>query len=284
VNGALAPDSSPARWRFGQLVAREECDVDLAEAALLIASEEYPGLDVGRYLSQLDVLGDAARQRIDVERELPERVRALSAFLGDVEGFRGNRDDYYDPRNSYLNEVLDRKVGIPITLSTVYIEVGRRAGLPVDGVSFPGHFLVKVATATGDLVVDPFHGGRLLTAADCQNRLDRVYAGKVQLEASMLEPAGTRQMLARMLRNLKSIYVRRQELPRALAVLDLLLVLDRRSPDDLRDRGLLHAALDCYGRAAEDLEAYLTLQPDAAEAAALSIKIVELRRRAARLN
>lgn len=275
---------TPSRQRFGQIVARDEKDLDLAEAALLIACEEYPDLDVGLYLSRLNELGAGARRAVAAAGSLDDQVVALSAYLAGHEGFHGNVDEYYDPRNSFLNDVLDRKLGIPITLSAVYMEVGRRAGLDIQGVSFPGHFLVKVETDDGDLVIDPFHGGTLLSAEDCQKRLDRVYGGKVQLEASLLDPAGPKQMLSRMLRNLKAIYVRAEELPRALGVLDMLLLLDPGSAEDLRDRGLLYAALDCYARAAADLESFLTLTPAAPEAASLADKILELRRRAARLN
>ncbi len=278
-----SPESSTRR-RFGQIVARDDAQLDLAEAALLIAAEEYPELDVGRYLRRIDELGGCAREVVPEAGTLAARLTALNRYLFAQEGFRGNASEYYDPRNSFLNDVLDRKMGIPISLSAVYIEVGRRAGLLVEGVGFPGHFLVKAQDEEAEVVADPFHGGALLTAQDCQKRLDRVYGGKVKLEAPMLAAVGPRQMLTRMLRNLKAIYVRGEDHLRALRVLELLLLLDPESPEDLRDRGLVFAALDCYAASAKDLGAYLTQNPKAPEAAKLLLKIAEMERRAARLH
>jgi len=275
---------TPTRQRFGQIVARDEAQLDLAEAALLIAAEEYPDLNVGRYLLRIDEMGARAREAVPPEEPLVVRLQALNRYLFAQEGFRGNSAEYYDPRNSFLNDVIDRKMGIPISLSAVYIEVGRRTGLQLDGVGFPGHFLVKARDEEGEIVADPFHGGKLLSAQDCQKRLDRVYGGKVRLEASMLEAVGPRQMLLRMLRNLKAIYVRGEDHLRALRVLDLLLLLDVENGEDLRDRGLVYAALDCYAAAAADLESYLLLNPRAPEADKIVLKIAEMKRRAARLN
>lgn len=265
-------------------MSRADEQVDLAEAALLIAAEEYPELRVGLYLQRLEEMGARAREQVPEHEPLAVRLQALNRYLFAQEGFRGNAADYYDPRNSFLNDVIDRKVGIPIALSALYIEIGRRSGLAASGVSFPGHFLVKAGDQHDELLVDPFHGGALLTAEDCQRRLDRVYAGKLQLEAAMLAAVGPRQILTRMLRNLKAIYVRREDEARVLYVLELLLILEPRSLEDLRDRGLAYAALDCYAAAVRDLEDYLGRAQDAPEAETLVTKIVEMRRRAARLH
>ena len=270
-----------SRDRFNRLVAGPDASVDLAEASLLIAAEEYPGLDVPRYLERLDRMGRDVQARLE---RSPGVVEALNGYLFEEEGFRGNVEDYYDPRNSFLNEVIDRRTGIPITLSMIYMEVARRAGLGVFGVGLPGHFLVRAETAGRVVLVDPFHGGAVLSEADCQKRLDRVYDGRLRLEPGMLAPCPRKDILARMLRNLKAIYVKKDDYARALRTIDLLLSLDPRSGEDLRDRGLLHAAFDCYGLAAADLEAYLALAPAAPEAFALSVKITELRSLAARLN
>ncbi len=172
-----------ARRQFADLMARPDEEVDLAQAALLIACEEYPDLDVARYLRWVDALAHEVAARLDGDPGPLEAVRALNGLLFDEEGFRGNLDDYYDPRNSFLNDVLDRRTGIPITLSTLYIEVGRRAGLAVDGIGLPGHFVVRV----GGTLVDPFHGGALLTEEDCQKRLDRIYGGKRLAESVGLQ-------------------------------------------------------------------------------------------------
>lgn len=284
LDGTGAVTKSDTRARFEQIVARDDEQLDLAEAALLIAAEEYPSLNVGRYLERLDEMGTRAREIVPEAEPLAVRVQSLNRYLFAQEGFRGNESDYYDPRNSFLNDVIDRKIGIPITLSALYLEIGRRGGIFVEGVSFPGHFLVKAADPEDELLVDPFHGGALLTVQDCQKRLDRVYGGKLRLEASMLAGVGPRLMLARMLRNLKTIYVRGDDHVRALRVLDLLLILEPSAVDDLRDRGLVYAALDCYGAAARDLEEYVALAPGAPERPKIETKIAELKQRAARLH
>jgi regulator of sirC expression with transglutaminase-like and TPR domain len=273
----------PCRRRFSRLVAGPDREVPLAEAALLVASEEYPELDVGAYLARLDAMGRAVRERVARGASTPDRVEALSEHLFGRLGFKGNGDDYYDPRNSYLNEVLDRRTGIPITLSIVYLEMARWAGLGACGVGLPGHFIVRVADRRGDLLVDPYHGGVRLTAADCQERLDRIFGGRLKVEPEMLAACPRKQMLARVLRNLKAIYLKREDHARALTVAELLLRVEPGSAEHLRDRGLLYAALDCYASAADDLARYLREAP-AAEAPGLVDKIAELRLRAARLN
>jgi regulator of sirC expression with transglutaminase-like and TPR domain len=268
--------------RFGRLVSGPDAAVDLAEASLVIASGEYPGLDVARYLERLDAMGREVRGRLPRgERPAIER---LNTYLFGQEGFRGNVEDYYDPRNSFLNDVIDRRIGIPITLSMVYMEVARRAGLDVVGVGLPGHFLVRAEGRGRAVLVDPFHGGALLSEADCQKRLDRVFEGRVRLEAGMLAACPRKAILGRMLRNLKAIYLKADDHPRALRTIDLLLALDPESAEDRRDRGLVHAASDCYALAAADLETYLALAPAAPEAEAVKAKITQMRTLAARLN
>jgi len=268
--------------RFSRLVSGSDDAVDLALAALLVAAQEYPDLDVARYLDRLDAMGREARARI--ASGPGTAVEAMNAYLFEEEGFHGNLDDYYDPRNSFLNDVIDRRTGIPITLSVVYLEVARRAGLEVFGVGLPGHFLVRAEDSGRMVLVDPFHGGAILSEEDCQKRLDRVFDGRVRLEPGMLAPCARKAILARLLRNLKAIYVKADDYRRGLRTMDLLLALDPGSAEDRRDRGLLHAAFDCYSLAAADLEAYLALEPAAPEASALLVKINEMRSLAARLN
>jgi regulator of sirC expression with transglutaminase-like and TPR domain len=250
----------------------------------LIASEEYPDLDVRGYLVRLDEMGCALRQRLDDEPRPERAVMALNRYLFREQGFRGNTKEYYDPRNSSLNEVIDRRTGIPITLSTVYMEVARRAGLDVEGVGLPGHFVVRIRTPGHPLLVDPFHAGTMLTEKDCQDRLDRIFGGKVKMEPKMLQPCRHRDMLERMLRNLKAVYIRDQDVQRALRVVDLLVRIQPGNAEDLRDRGVLYAALDCYGLAARDLESYLALAPKAPDAKELEGRVAQLRHKAARLN
>jgi regulator of sirC expression with transglutaminase-like and TPR domain len=281
----MRPDATEsARSRLEVILARPDREVDLAEAALLVAAEEYPELDVRSYLARLDEMGVALRRRLDDEPRPERAIMALNHYLFQEQGFRGNTERYYDARNSYLNEVLDRRTGIPITLSTVFMEVARRAGLEVEGVGLPGHFVVRVHTAARALLVDPFHGGTLLSEKDCQDRLDRIFNGNVKLEARMLLPCTRKDMLERILRNLKAIYLRDQDRDRALRVIDLLVRIQPGSAEDLRDRGILYAALDCYGLAARDLESYLSLAPGAKDAEDLAARASQLRQKAARLN
>ncbi len=274
---------SPASRRFREMAARPEADVDLAEASLLIAGAEYPDLDPAVYLARLDELASALRREAgDVSGE--DAVPALNRLLFEREGFRGNTEDYYDPRNSFLNDVLDRRTGIPISLCTVYMEVARRAGLSVEGVGLPGHFVVRLASSPAPLLVDPFHAGAVITIEDCQRRLDRIYSGRLRLEPSMLAPCGRKAILSRMVRNLKGIYVKAGDYARALRAVEMLRILDPDSVDELRDRGALYAALDCYAAAASDLESYLALRPRCAEAPQLAANAADLRARAARVN
>ena len=273
-----------SRNRLEDLLERPDPEVGLAEAALLIAAQEYEGLDVRAYQVRLDEMGRALRARLDDEPRPERAVMALNHYLFQELGFKGNTEQYYDARNSYLNEVLDRRTGIPITLSLVYIEVGRRAGLEVEGVGLPGHFVVRVQTPARGLLVDPFHGGTLLSEKDCQERLDRIFGGKLQLEPKMLRPCGHKDMVERVLRNLKAIHLRDEDRLRALRVVDLLVALQPASAEDLRDRGMLYAALDCYGIAARDLESYLALAPRAKDAEELQARVAQLKFKASRLN
>jgi len=224
-----------ATWvLFAHVAQRPEDEIDLGAAGLLIAEAEYPGLDVAHYLSVLDAMADGARTRAarDDEDDDPlHLLRALNQHLFEELGFRGNQDDYYDPKNSFLNEVIDRRVGNPITLSVVYLEVGRRVGLPLEGVSFPGHFLVKYRTPEGDLLLDPYHGGMALSRSELEQRLERAFGKKTTLQPTHLQTATKRQILTRMLNNLRGIYQQVGDVPRERGVLERLAILN---PQDER--------------------------------------------------
>ena len=269
---------------LSDMLSREDGAVDLAEAALLIARQEYPALDVPRYLTRLDEMGAELRERL-LQEPRPERaVMALNRYLFQEQGFHGNTEEYYDPRNSYLNDVLDRKTGIPITLSTVYIEVAARAGIEVEGVGLPGHFIVRVQTPLRGFLIDPFHCGALLSERECQDRLDRIFGGRVKMEARHLARCGRKAMLERMLQNLKAIYVKQGDLQRALRAVELLLTVEPENANEIRDRGTIYAALDCYALAARDLETYLARNPRAPQAEELKAKVAVLRHKAALVN
>jgi regulator of sirC expression with transglutaminase-like and TPR domain len=274
----------PCRLAFAQLIQQPEAAIDLAEAALLIAKEEYPDLDVAIYLARLDAMGAEVERLADGSLDPHRLIAAMNAHLFQRLGFHGNAEDYYDPRNSFLNEVLDRRTGIPITLSTVYLEVGRRIGLPLHGVGMPGHFLVKHVGRDEEIVIDPFDGGGILSDADCQRRLDRVYSGKLGFERSMLAAVGTRQILTRTLTNLKAIYFNQQEYSKALSIIERLLILHPQAACEIRDRGLLSCQLKRYAEASADLERYLRLAPKAEDSETIREHLRTLRQRVVALN
>jgi regulator of sirC expression with transglutaminase-like and TPR domain len=273
-----------ARERFTQLVSGSEEELDLAEAALLIAQEEHPDMDVAAYLRRLDGLAAAVRARLPQAPEPTDIIDNLNIQLFREEGLTGNESEYYDPRNSFLNEVLDRKRGIPITLSVIYLEVGRRLGLPLVGVGFPGHFLVKYSGADGEMVLDPFAGGAILSREDLVQRLRRMYGDANPFLAQipqLLAPASKKEILVRMLRNLKGIYLQKNDFARALAASDRILLVAPDLATEVRDRGAVHQRLGHLQAAQQDLRRYLQMVPDAEDAEAVRTIISRM---VARLN
>jgi regulator of sirC expression with transglutaminase-like and TPR domain len=255
---------SKARTLFAALIQRDPVPLD--EAALAIAMEEYPSLDVEEYLLRLDALGRRVRLLSPPPLRAASALGALRRVLHEEEGLRGNEKDYYDPRNSFLNEVLDRKLGIPISLAVIWVEVGRRAGLELQGVGFPGHFLAKYASPGGpEVFVDAFNGGEMLTADECVARY-RARTGGRDLDRRYLAGVAPRQILSRMLQNLKRVYVERRDDVRTYAVLDRILLLSPGQAEAVRDRGLVAARLGGGAAAAQDLEAYLARMPSAPDA------------------
>jgi regulator of sirC expression with transglutaminase-like and TPR domain len=274
--------AAAVRRRFASEASRPGVEVDLARAALLIGAEEEPRrADVGRCLAQLDEMGEAARAHA-VHRG-GSRVEALNSYLFNELGFTGNESNYYDPRNSMLHQVLDRRVGIPITLSVVYIEVGRRAGLKVEGVGLPGHFIVRAYEDGEGVLVDPFNR-RTTDAEECQGRIDVIYDGRIELSEEHLSATGARSILTRMLGNLKAVYVRAGLFRRALAAVERLLLLAPSDLEERRDRGMILAQLDRLSEAVADTQAYLNLTSDAPDADAVREQLKKIQRRQALLN
>jgi regulator of sirC expression with transglutaminase-like and TPR domain len=258
---------------LGALVERGDDEIELGRAALILASLEYAGLDIDHYLNILD---DLARQAASSMAGLDEPaaiVGALAWALHRQHGFSGNVDDYYDPRNSYLNDVLERKVGIPISLSAIYLEVGQRVGLPLEGVGMPGHFLVRYRHPTAPVIFDPFAGGAIVSDAECLARLEQLYGPAARLTPSMLAPVGPRTILYRMLTNLKQIYVSREDWPRAVRTVDALLVVDPGATREYRDRGMLCFRSGDLRRARADFDHYLTMAAEVADAGAIRQQI-----------
>ena len=278
------PDA--ATVRFQALIDRPDDEIDLAEGALLIAKKAYPDLDIGDYLSRIDRLAHGVSERLPAAASETDRILALNRYLFEELGFGPNVEDYYDQRNSFLNDVLERRVGIPISLSVLYIEVGRRVGLPLQGVSFPGHFLVKCKLEQGVVILDPYGSGTSLSLQDLQQRLRATRGGEVSraIVAAMLVAADKKQILARMLRNLKGIYLEQGDHNRALSVMDWIVSVIPGDAAEVRDRGLLFLRLEGFRAALRDLERYLALAPSADDAPQIRTRIVELRQTVARLN
>ena len=272
--------------RLRQIVSGPDEDISLAEAALLIAGHGYPDLNVAAYLSRIEELAYMLRLRIDEDDSISERISALNQFLFGELGFAPASDDYYDPRNSFLNEVLERRTGIPITLSVIYMELGRKVGLPLQGVSFPGHFLVKCAVPEGAVVLDPYSGGISLGLPDLQKRLREVQGGEVSraIVAELLVSASNKEIIVRLLRNLKAIYLREHKLDKALPIMNWIIATMPEQTPELRDRGMIYQELECPRAALTDFETYLQLSPGSDDAGDMRERIIELRKEVARLN
>jgi regulator of sirC expression with transglutaminase-like and TPR domain len=274
------------QWQ--EIAARPEEEIDLLEAALVIAAEEYRDLDILAYLKRIDDMAAALKRRLRRDISTAETIVALNSYLFDEIGFAGNATDYYDPRNSFLNEVLDRKLGIPITLSMIYVEIGRRVGLAVRGVSFPGHFLVKCLVRDGAVVLDPYARGASLGLDDLRERLRMLRGGAAEVSdeavRQMLVSASRKEILARILRNLKSLYLQRQDLERALSACARAILIEPAAAEEYRDRAEIYFELECFRAALADYQHYLQLRPNAADLSEVRGKVAELQRLAARLN
>ena len=261
----------------------EDEKIDLIRAALLIARTEYPDLDIEAYAARMEEL---ARRVASLAPDIdPQRtLAALNQVMFAEMKLRGNREDYYDPRNSFLNDVLDRGLGIPITLSIVYMEVARRVGFHLSGVGMPGHFLLKHYGEAGEILIDCFNRGDILSRQDCQSRLDEIYSGEMKMRPEFLHPISRRQILTRMLNNLKTVYLSTRNFRKALPIQDLILVIYPRSAEDVKQRALLRYSMGLHGLAAEDLDAYLKLSPNASDADEIKQMVLSIRRLQALMN
>lgn len=260
--------------KLQSLLAEEQ--FDLARAALVVAETEYPQLIPDPYLQRLDLYAEMVKDRLANENAPPVLLGEISKVLFDEEQFRGNAEAYYDPRNSFLNDVLDRKLGIPITLSIVYLEVGWRLGLSLEGVNFPGHFLVRYEGEAVRLLVDPFQHGVIRFEDEAQDLLDRVYGGTVKLQQTYLRPASKHDIVVRLLTNLKAIYLNARDDERALSAVQRILLLRPDAPEEVRDLGMILARRGHSRQAIEQLERYLEITPAASDAQRIRILIDEL--------
>lgn len=255
------------RQRLYQLVRQET--FNLAEAALYIAQEEYPTLDVQVYLEQLEQIALQVWQRLPEESYPLKWIQCINHYLFQEVGFVGNTQDYYDPRNSFLNDVLERRTGIPITLSLIYLEICQKIGLAMVGINFPGHFLIQPQQADLEFYVDPFHAGDILFEQDCRDRLAQLYQRSVELRPEFFAPIMPAQFLIRMLTNLKQIYLSSGDLQKCLAASERILLIRPDDLDEQRDRGLLYYQLGRWSEARNDLEQYLVQYPAAPDRAKL---------------
>lgn len=261
--GRVLTHPAVARRRFEEIAGRPEPLLDLVEASLVIDLEEDPRLDVDRHLEDVQAWSDAVRERLEGSRDIERIVATINRLLYDEEGFLGVDHDYYDPRSALLSEALDRHAGLPITLSILYLELSRRAGIEAAGVALPGRFLVKFTGPFGVIVVDPFDGGRVLSTVELQKILDGMYGGGVQLREHHLRSFTPRQILARELAQLKAAYLAQRDLARAAASIDRLLILDARDAYEVRDRATLAMQMHAYALAIDLFERYLALTPSA---------------------
>lgn len=276
-------DPDPSLLELSALVSRPDGRIDLARASLAIARWAYPRLDADAYLERLDGLA----RSVDGVRRSPDalgRLHRLREYLFVEQGFTGNRDDYYDPRNSFLNDVLDRRQGIPITLSLVLMEVGKRLGLAIEGIGLPGHFIAGARLDDSQILLDPFNGGALVTPEECAELVGSVVGRPVTLRPEHYAPVSGRQLLTRMLANLKGAYWRRQEWDRVVGAIDRLLVLDPKAAGEWRDRGVAWSNLGEVRRGLGDWERYLTEFPDAEDHETVKGHLRRARQKLAQLN
>jgi len=240
-------------------------EIPLLRAALSIALIEYPDLDLDQEMGEISSLIDGSKIHIGSTDDIGVTLRSINEYLFDKLGFKGNKDDYYNPRNSLLNEVIKRKTGLPITISSIYLGIAWSIGLDLHGIGFPGHFIVGYRVNQVNRYLDPFNSGRELNEKSLQKILDEIYQGRVILNESFLQPLSKRMILVRMLNNLRGVYLENKELLKALQVLTCVCILTPDSATDIRDKGLLNYQLGNYQEALDDLTKYLQLMPEATD-------------------
>lgn len=260
-----------------QEIHRPDDEIDLAKAALYIAQEEYPNLDTDEYLDALYTMAAEVAERLPEQRYPLRIIQTINKYLYDDLGFTGNTSDYYDPRNSFLNDVIDRRTGIPIALSLLYLEIAKRLDFPMVGIGMPGHFLIRPEFEQVGIYVDAFNRGEILFEQDCLDRLIQIYQQPIKaIPPTFVEPIRPKRFLARMLTNLKMIYMNGQQLQKALACVERILLLLPEAAVELRDRGLLYYQMGRWTEASKDLEAYLVKVPTAEDATVIRQLLIHL--------
>ncbi|GAB4543031.1 MAG: SirB1 family protein [Pleurocapsa sp.] len=263
---------------FSREVEQAEENINLGKASLFYAQAQYLYLDIQKYLDTLDFYASDIRTQLPTGFYPLKVIQVINNYLFEKLKFRGNEQDYYNPSNSFLNEVIDRKIGIPITLSVIYLEVAQRLNFPMVGIGMPGHFLIRPEFEDVGIYVDTFNQGEILFEQDCQEKLNRLYQQPVKLEPRFLAPVGKRQILARMLTNLKHIYLHYRNFDAALATINGILILFPDNANEFRDRGLLFYQLNRWQEAIPDLESYLNILPNAEDASVIQALLNKINR------
>lgn len=259
-------DEQDALDEFQDAIAGEDEDIDLARAALVFSKCEYPELEIVPYLEKIDDFAAQTVERFDDDDASIDQVEVLNELLFEEYGLVGANDDYYDPRNSYLHEVIDRRIGIPVSLSVLFMSVGARAGVPLAGTAVPMHFLVRVLGVRPPIFVDCFNSGRLLTVEQCREGLQRISNGQIPFSEGMLDTVSNRAVLIRVMTNLKMIYLNAMAFDKALRILDRLIIADPGEAGLRRERGLVHYRLGQDSEARQDLEEYLEQENEPVDA------------------
>ena len=267
-------------WQnFDREIAQADAEINLAKAALFYAQAEYHHLDINEYLNILDAIAEHIRPQLPVELYPLKVIQQINYYLFEELNFQGNQKNYYNPHNSFLNEVIERRMGIPITLSVIYLEVAKRLNFPMVGIGMPGHFLIRPEFEDVGFFVDVFNRGEILFKQDCQDKLNQIYPEPVKLESHFLSPISNRQILARMLNNLKYIYLHQGNFNKALNVMGGILMLFPENPDELRDRGLLYYQLNRWQEAARDLQSYITILPNGEDVSMIKMILEKISKR-----
>lgn len=254
------------RQNFYQEINQSEENIDLAKAALYIAQEEYPHLDIEEYLNAIDTMANEIREKLPAQRYPLRIINSINQYLYEDLGFQGNSKDYYNPKNSFLNDVIEQRTGIPITLSLIYLEIAKRLDFPMVGIGMPGHFLIRPNFDDVGIFVNAFNSGETLFEQDCEELLSRIYQQPVKMQDKFLNKVSNLQFLARILTNLKHIYLEQYQLTKALATVERILLLFPNAAIQIRDQGLIKLELKQWENACQDLEFYLAMVPDAEDA------------------
>ncbi len=270
--------NNPDRVNIEKLLNRPDQEINLARAALMIARMEYPALNIDDYLSKIQLIAKEISNRLPEDANAAEILKQLNHVLFVEKGYEGNTISYYDPRNSFLNDVIDRKLGIPISLSILYIEVGQALGLPLTGVSFPGHFLVKLEISDGAIVLDPYFGGISLNEDDIEERLHEFYGPQLKKSHlyGVLANCSNKEIVLRMLRNLRNLYMQEESYEKALPIADILVNSDNDQADALKARAATYDQLECHTPALSDYSAYLKISPETQGNKYIRARVIDL--------